>query len=280
VVLAPGERLEEETSYLPILVRMRNARCMSAKTLSGRACLIGYIKFFNPSFGSKGRDLVTLTGESHSEIMIPNVACDEYWWTGIAVMNTGYNDSEILCLAYDDNGSLLGTAEYLLSPKENLVQLAPDLFPGTPAGYIASTKSIKISSQNGEPLCGLILYGSKDNNSLGGMPVVTPRELPIFLPHIASTDGWWTGIGLANASTETASILFSLLDEDNNILDQRDLSLTGNAQLSTTICNLFPDSYYKGARFLKIDSVDNPLVGAIYLMGTHDGLRLMGDRIR
>lgn len=275
VGLAPGERFEEETAYLPILAY--DARCMTAETLSNRASLLGYIKFLNPSLGSKGRALVPLTGNIDPALVIPHVAFDDNWWTGVVVMNAGYDDSEVLFLAYDHSGNLLASSERLLRPGENLIQFASDLFSNTPETLIAS---IRISSRAGQPLCGLVLYGSKDNNSLAGMPLSAPRELPVYLPHIASTDGWWTGIGLVNSSAGTASIYFSLLDEDGNIVAEKNRSLDENAHMAVTIKDFFKDFTHEDARCLKIDSMGSRLVGGMYLIGTDDGLRVMGDNIK
>jgi len=272
LTLAPGERREEETAYTPILVK--GARCMSAETLSHRASLLGYIKFLSPSSGSRGRALVRLKDGGDSDLVVPHVASGNDWWTGLALMNTGYDDSEILFTAYDDNGTLAASSVYLLRPKENLVKTAPDLFPGTPAESIAS---IRISSQGGEALCGLILYGTSSYNCLAGMPMTAPREFPLYLSHFASSDGWWTGIGLVNSGNETTSLSFSLFDEQNHILAERYWSLDGNARLAITIRDLFADLDYEGARFLKIDSMERQSVSAIYIMGTDDGQRIMGD---
>jgi len=273
LTLAPGERREEETAYVPILVN--GARCMSAETLSNRASLLGYIKFLSPSFGSRGRALVRLAGGGgDSELVVPHVASGNDWWTGLAVMNTGYDDSETLFTAYDDNGNLVANSVYALRPNENLIKMATDLFPGTPAGSIAS---IRIFSQGGEALSGLILYGTSSYDCLAGMPMTAPREFPLYLSHIASSEGWWTGIGIVNSGIETASLSFSLFDEQSHILAERYWSLDGNARLAVTIRDLFADLDYEGARFLKIDSMERQPVSAIYIMGTDDGQRIMGD---
>lgn len=275
VVLAPGERFEEDTSYQPIL--SNGSRCMTAETLSNRASLLGYIKILNPSIGAKGRALVPLTGNTGPELVIPHMAIDDNWWTGVVVMNAGYDDSGVVFLAYDDNGNLLASSEHLLRPGENLLQFASDLFSDTPAKHIAS---IRISSVAGQPLYGLVLYGSKDNNRLAGMPLSAPREFPVYLPHIASSNGWWAGIGLVNSSAETAAINFLLLDEDGNIVAEEDRALNENAHMAVTIKDLFKNFNLEDARCLKIDAIGNQVVSGIYLMGSDDGLNLMGDIIR
>jgi hypothetical protein len=275
VTLAPGRRLREETAYMTVLPQ--GARSMGARTLSGRDSLLGYIEFWSPSIGAKGRALVSLGGGESSELVIPHVASDKIWWTGAALMNRGSGDAQVLCRAYDGNGRLLNTSEYLLAPKENLVRYASDLVPGVPPGSIAS---VRVSSRGGEPLCGLILYGSRDHVRLAGMSMSPPRELPVHLPHMASSDGWWSGIGFVNAGSEAASFSISLLDETQRILAETHRTLTGNARLAVTMRDLFPHFVHGDARYLKIDSMDETLVNGIYLIGSEDGLRVMGDILK
>jgi hypothetical protein len=274
IELAPGQKVEADASYLGIIKTGRG--CMSASTESGRDSLAGYIKFCNPSNGSKGRALVPLTMIERSPALIaPHIASDGYWWTGIAVMNTGNSDSTVAISACDKEGNQIGYLEQLLRAKQNFVRMASDIFPEVPAEDIAS---IKFSSGDGQPLCGLLLYGSSDELQLAGLPLLPSIVSPVYLPHLACFEPWWTGVGLMNAGDAPADVHFSLFDRDGDILGSTMRPLNPAQRLAITIKDLFEDNISQAARYLKIES-PQPLSG-IYLIGTNDGLRLMGDVIR
>ena len=275
IELAPGQKVEEDASYLGII--KTDSRCMSASTESGRDSLAGYIKFRNPSSGSKGRALVPLTMIERSPALIaPHIASDGYWWTGIAVMNAGNSDSTVTISACDKEGNQIGCLEQSLRAKQNFVRMASNIFPGAPAEDIAS---MKFFSGDGQPLCGLLLYGTSDELQLAGLPLLPSIVSPVHLPHLACFEPWWTGVGLMNAGDAPADVQFSLFDKDGDILESTMRSLNPAQRLAITIRDLFgADNISQAARYLKIES-SQPLSG-IYLIGTNDGFRLMGDVIR
>lgn len=279
IELAPGQKIESDTAYISIL---SNARSMSASTKSGRDSLIGYTKFLNPSSGSKGRALVPLTMKEKAPMLVaPHIASDGYWWTGIAVMNTGNSDSTVAISACDKEGKQIGYLEQSLRAKQNFVRMASDIFPEdeVPAADIAS---MKFFSGDGQSLCGLLLYGTSDGLQLAGLPLLPSTVSPVYLSHLACFEPWWTGVGLMNAGDAPADVQFSLFDKDGGILGSTTCPLKPAQRLAVTIRDLFgadtEDNIFQAARYLKIES-PQPLNG-IYLIGTNDGLRLMGDVIR
>lgn len=275
IQLAPGQRVENDTSYIGIL--KSEARSMSASTVSSRDCLIGYIKFLNPSFASEGRALVPLAVEGDTELVVPHIASGGYWWTGIAVMNTGDDDSIVTFSAYDMEGNQIGVAEHLMKAKQNLVHEASNIFPGLLAGDIAS---MRIVSQNSQPLSGFLVYGSTDGLQLAGIPIRSAVLSPAYLSHLACIEPWWTGIGLMNVSDAPADISFSLFNGDGDFLSVQTHSLNPNQRLASTIKGLFGADISESARYLKIESDAGQPVSGIYLIGSSDGFRLMGDGIR
>ena len=275
IQLAPGQRVENNTSYIGIL--KLDARSMGASTKSGRNCLAGYIKFLNPSSASKGRALVPLAMEGDTELVAPHIASGGYWWTGIAVMNTGDDDSIVTFSAYDMEGNRIGTAEHFMKAKQNLVQEASNIFPGLPAGDIASMRAV---SQNGRSLSGFLLYGSTDGLQLAGIPIRSAALSPVYLSHLACIEPWWTGIGFMNVSDVPADISFSLFNGNGDFLSARTHRLNPNQRLASTIKGLFGADISESARYLKIESDAGQPVSGIYLIGSSDGFRLMGAGIR
>ena len=274
IQLAPGQRVENDASYIGIL--KSDARSMSASAISGRDSLAGYIKFLNPSFASEGRALVPLAMEKNAELVVPHIASGGYWWTGIAVMNTGDDDSTVTFSAYDMEGNRIGAAEHFMKAKQNLVREASNIFPGLPAGEIAS---MRVVSQNGQPLSGFLLYGSTDGLQLAGIPICSAVLSPVYLSHLAVIEPWWTGIGLMNVGDAPADITLTLFSSDGDFLGAKTYPLNPNQRLASTMKELFGADIFESARYLKIESDGGQPVSGIYLIGTSDGLRLMGDGI-
>jgi hypothetical protein len=275
IQLTPGQKEEDDTSYIGIL--KLDARSMGASTVSGRDCLAGYIKFLNPSSASKGRALVPLAMEKDTELVAPHIASGGYWWTGIAVMNTGDDDSIVTFSAYNMEGNRIGVAEHFMKAKQNLVQEASNIFSGLPAGDIASMRAV---SQNGRSLSGFLLYGSTDGLQLAGIPIRSAALSPVYLSHLASIEPWWTGIGFMNVSDVPADISFSLFNGNGDFLSARTHRLNPNQRLASTIKGLFGADMSESARYLKIESDAGQPVSGIYLIGSSDGFRLMGAGIR
>lgn len=274
IELAPGEKVENDTFYIGILTT--DARSMSASTMSNRDSLVGYIKFLNPSFGSRARAIVPLATEGDTELVVPHIASGGNWWTGIALMNTGNGDSTVTFSVYDVEGNQIGAVEHILKAKQNLVREASNIFAGSVAGEIAS---MKVVSQNSQPLCGLLLYGSTQELQLAGLPIRPAAASPLYLSHLACFDPWWTGIGLMNASEVPADISFSLFNGKGDFLGVRTHHLNPNQRLASTVKGLFGDDISQTAMYLKIESAGGQPVSGIYLIGSSDGFRLMGDVI-
>lgn len=275
IELEPGAKFENDTYYMGILGR--DARCVSAATKSGRSSLMGYITFMNPSFASRGRDVVPLQSMAGSNLLIPHVASDEHWRTGIAVMNIGREDSPTIFVAYDAAGNWLATSESLLKVRQNLVRDIPGLFPVIAADRVAS---VKVASTNDQPLTGFVLYESSDRIRLASIPLRPPSTDSIILPHIACADGWWTGIGVTNAGSAGSEVAISIFDENGNKVAERRRFLYPNQRLCHTVRDLFDTDMASltKARYLKIQSDSGQPLSGIYLMGRNGG-QMMGGSI-
>ncbi|MBN2539850.1 MAG: hypothetical protein JXB09_07360, partial [Deltaproteobacteria bacterium] len=101
----------------------------------------------------------------------------------------------------------------------------------------------------------------------------------LYLPHLACSDTWWTGIGLLNPNDAGTDIAFSLFDQQRNLLSSKDRYLEANQRMASTVRNLFGDDLTPAAKYLKIESSDGYPVSGIYLFGSCNGFLLMGDAI-
>jgi hypothetical protein len=274
ITLKAGQKIEDRTGGMDIL--KSGARSMSATAKSGTNSLIGYIKFYNPSYLSTGKALIPLDSEWATELVIPHVASNNYWQTGIAIMNTGNLASRVTFSGYDEDGNLLGVWEDVIKAKQNVVGIPAYFFPSVQAEEIAS---IRIVSHYGEPLCGLLLYASTNGFQLAGMPIRAASASIGYVPYIAGQESWGTGIGLINAGDAETDILCSLFSPEGDLLASNSLYMAPNQKLCSTIRGLFGGTASESAGYARIESAGSPISG-IYLTGSIDGHKLMGDTMQ
>ena len=271
ILLARGRKIEYDAAYTPVLSR---ARTMRVSTESGRQSLIGYLKLYNSS--STGRCLVPVPGKVGAALVVPHVASGDYWTTDIAVMNVGDFDSDVSFRAYNAAGDRIGIVEHRLAAKQNLAMEASELFSDVVAKEIAS---VRIESGGEQPLCGVLLYGSRNGFQLAGMPLHAGGSSTLCLPHLACSAPWWTGIGLLNPNDAGTDISFSIFDNQRTLLSLKNRYLEANQHMAITMRNLFGDDLTMSAKYLKIETSDDQVVSGIYLFGSCNGLLLMGDAI-
>ena len=273
ITLKAGEKIEDSTGSIEIL--RSGARSMSATAGSGTNSLIGYIKFYNPFYLSPGKALISLDSEQTTELVIPHIASNNRWQTGIAVMNTGDRASSVTFSAYDEDGNLLGVWEDVIRAKQNVVGIPAYFFPSVQSEEIAS---IRIVSRDEQPLCGLVLYASRNGWQLAGMPIRAASASIEYIPYIADQESWGTGIGLINAGDMETDILCSLFSPEGDLLASKNMYMAPNQRLCSTIRNLF-GGIFESAGYVSVESTGSPISG-IYLTGSIDGYKLMGGTMR
>ncbi len=266
---APGQKWEKDSSVFGIM--LSGAESVSAETVSGRNSLTGYIIY---SYSSKGKAIVTLKKETGTEMILPHIASDGYWWTEIAFMNIGEEDSNINCFAYDIQGNLIGTAEYVLKPKQNFVREAANIFSDVSAKDIVS---MRIVSQNNQELYGLLLYGTDKNLQMAGLQIHPSYSSQFYLPHVPCIETWWTGIGIMNTGDTEADISFTLFKENGNILGIKTAHLNPNQRWAGFVTDLFEKDTAISGKYMEIKSANGEPISGVYVIGTSDGKRLMGD---
>ncbi len=257
---------------------LTNAASMSATVDSRRTCLLGYMEYTNYSSSVQGCDVIpAASGQDRGELLIAPVgSLNGNWHSGVAVMNTGYETSEVFFSAMDSLGETVQTVSRVLKPNQKWVKVLGALFPGA---VVENMASIRIESQNGQPLTGLVLYISGSGRQLAGIPLLPSSEEVLYVPHIASNNGWWTGLGLINAGKEEEWISFFLYDDNGTLLDTVEKGLFPGEQFNSSVRNLFNPDMVDSPGYIEITGSGNcPLSGA-YLIGTQDGYKLMGDAL-
>ena len=276
VTLGPGQKLESNTKDLWVLPNSPvRGNTMTAVTTSGRPSLLGYMKLSYESSSTGDTALVPLGREgAGTRLFAPQVACNAYWRTKLLVMNSGAGDTRAVFRAYRADGWLLGEAGCLLKPGQNLVRDVPDIFPGVLPGEIAS---LEVTSREGEPLTGCVLFSTNTGGQLAGVPLRVPATGPVLhLPHVASLGPWGTGVAVLNPSDGATDVTMTLHDAGGAPLGAWTGRLNPRERIAGTLKNLFGAALAEEARYVRISSGDTPLCG-LYLIATGDGTRLMGD---
>jgi hypothetical protein len=106
-------------------------------------------------------------GDIHSELVLPHIASNEYWWTAVNLFNPGEEAAIYRILPYDYQGRLM--TSYLLEnqhldPEQKSVFMISELF----GPEISEISFIKIQVQSGPGLAGVYAYGNMDCTMLSG----------------------------------------------------------------------------------------------------------------
>jgi len=270
VELLPGQKIESSTHVFGN-VPTWDTMSITASSESGNTSLTGYVGLSNPS----GQRAVSSLGQSGDVLLVPHIAEKGYWRTEINLMNTGAEDSTVVFSGYDSEAALIGTSEIILKAKQSLALDMSDMFPGISAEKIASARIVSLNHQS---LNGMLMYETTQNRFVA-IPLSPSGASTLYMPHIACSEIWWTGIGIMNAGNKTADISFSLYAVDGRLAGNAVRKLKPNQRLASTVRELFESESLASGRYMKIASSEGQPVVGVYLIGTVDGRRMMGDRL-
>jgi len=110
------------------------------------------------------------------------------------------------------------------------------------------------------------------------MALLPPHAGEFRLAHVPAVDGWWTGLGLMNTGKSACTVQFTLRDESGKI-EQVTRRLESMQKIAVTAQDLFGAEELTASRVLTFEATNGNALTGIYLIGTNDGLSLMGDFI-
>jgi hypothetical protein len=145
----------------------------------------GYTKFSHQTNGYRVA-VPAVTEVNNGPIYISHIASDTDWWTGISLVNT---TTETRNLTIQFNNGSSKTVEMDAGTHE--VFSIAQLF-----GNIPQTDIHSAIITNADGIIGLELFGTTGSPplQLSGILLKDKLTTTIIYPHIASDDGWWTGI--------------------------------------------------------------------------------------
>ena len=216
----------------------------------------GYTKFYIKEHYRVAVPVVTTINQG--DIFISHIASNANWWTGISLVNTT-TASKILALEFD-NGV---TRTITLAAKEHKVVLMADLLQR------GATEAHSAILRKATGIVGLELFGSGD--LLSGILLKDQTATEIYYPHVASDNGWWTGIVAHNPLAGNVDLTITPYDIDGNPQATQEISLSGTSNRVDTASDF---EFSSETAWFKISS-SGPITG-FELFGTSDSTRLAG----
>ncbi|MBN1830380.1 MAG: hypothetical protein JW884_14715 [Deltaproteobacteria bacterium] len=273
--LNAGQKMEFQT---PTSLLPSAARSLSIAVAGGKAAIIGYMKCILPWVMPRGEAFIALSSNGYREkLIVPHVASNDEWKTGMALMNVGESATIGNIDAYDASGAFIARVPVELAPKQNFAAEISTIFTGVLPEIIAS---LKIASTGGSPLCGFIKYISTDGYQLEGMQIKGPDGSKLRLPLVAETDSWNTGIAVMNAGAVPDNIVLKLFDSEGSEICSRERTLNPNARMAETTDALFDGCLLDGPSYMTAESsLGNPLSG-LFLMNSDECRWLLGDSLQ
>lgn len=271
IELGPGEKVEYNTSYIWSMPSETMGMMLAA--VSGRSCLIGYLVYAN-RMNCKAMIPMSVCQTTENTLVLPHVASNNTWWTGLAVMNTGKPPENVTTTCFNQKGKILSVDSRKLNYRQTFAASVKELFPSVPETEIAS---LMIESENPGVLSGLVLFGVMDMNRLAGFPLRPAEDFSLCLPYIADNNDWWTGIGLVNVSEKDSDVHFELYNKNGDMAASNIYQLSSRQHLALTITDIFKGSILADAGYLKIYSDTLSPLSGLYVIGDNSGGQLMGD---
>jgi hypothetical protein len=147
------------------------------------AFLVGSVSFGDPA-GTTFLSALPLVGDPQTDIVYSQVAVNDLFFTGAAVINTSTNNSTVTVWVYETGGKLLGVATRPVKAGAREQFVLTELIPGlgnVNAGYFRLRTDQSMSS--------FAVFGTQSLSALSAVPsqVVAPAPLPPFYPRFTSS---------------------------------------------------------------------------------------------
>jgi len=226
------------------------------------------------AFGTRDEQtLVTIPifSTGATDLIFPYVVALHPWYTGITLINTGSQPTQVTLHAYSEAGVLLEsfTPADPIPPLGKYVRLVEFIFPTADPAQI---RSIHVESDN--PLIGFELFGNWDWWGLAGLPAFSPTTqlfkyvrgkgkngaYTIYYNEIPDSGFYYTGVTFSNLGSQATSVHVELYDEIGTKLEEADWPVGVKEQITREIWFLFQGQEVPGAAYLEAGS-DEKLMG-------------------
>ena len=190
------------------------------------------------------------------DLLCAHVANTDAWMTRISVINIGSADNAVIFFAYNAGGTLLETV--------TLPSLAPSACFEADVAEIFSagtfTQDIWVKVASGSDLKGVLVFGTRDNQTLVTIPMFSRGATDLIFPYVYTSDIYYTGLTLINTGADTATPTLLAFSETGEYLTSTTLAIPPNGKYVRLIESIFNFADPGRIRFIKVDSA-KPLIG-------------------
>ncbi len=198
---------------------------------------------------------VGIDGETANQIIFSHIAADIVtFWTGVVLINTSGQESEVTIESFDSTGAGTVIVEnFGPFEKRSYLVTGDQLAFGTDSSWVRATSNA--------PLVGYELFGTYDDRFAGFEGV---RELSedLFFPHLEQTvtTGGWTGLAAVNPGSIQANLTIEVYSRLGVLKDTLSSQLGAKQKLVALVSTLFPNTSFERGDWVLMHS-DQPIAG-------------------
>jgi hypothetical protein len=202
------------------------------------------------------------TVHSGSVLYVPHIASDDYWATGIGLVNTTAA-AKSLTIHFQDGS----TASIDLPANGQRFFTIRDLFGGLAQPDIHSAYI-----ENASGIVGLELFSGTSGEELDGVLLDSALSETLYFPHSVNDSYWWTGFVAYNPLDTAAELTIEPYDASGNPLTRSTRQVVAKGEFVTTTGDL-----PAGTAWFKVSAAD-PICG-FELFGNQDGSQVAGYNV-
>ena len=236
VNLAPNASLSDRVKNILDIQGPGSILIQSDQPLIGQETFTSLVE--GNSYGNMASLL--LSQENDTTIYFPHIASNNNWATGLAFCNPNDLDTIVNLEMRDISGVRKGEAQvHVPAYSQAPAKLAKDLFgDGSPLGF-----SGYVRAESEQPINGLEIFINSPKG-IAGLSAIPHKKLSknLYFPHFASSNMWWSGIGICSPNNQQALLNFKAYDPQGNLKSTAQKTVGANAQLTPELIkNLFSD---------------------------------------
>ena len=162
--------------------------------------------------------------------IVPHVARQGYWITGLTLINPADEQNRVLLHPALAGADATGDHQIVLGPREKRSLEIQDLF-AKPAGDPLYHSIVEVLSQF--PLVGYYTYRVPGRTDYAAYPLLDESDFKsaLHLPHGTVNNAWWTGVVVCNPLTVAQTVRVEPYGQDGRLMEglARNLDLNAGA---------------------------------------------------
>ncbi|MCP4112419.1 MAG: hypothetical protein GY749_43990 [Desulfobacteraceae bacterium] len=178
------------------------------------------------------------------------------WDTKVTILNTGGEDQNLRLNLFDTQGKKVSEKEFLLAPK-NLETIS---FANLFSQHKGATAKI-INLQGSAVPYGFFSY--EQTGGLVNLPLDDKTSDTLFIPHVAVSEGWWTGVAISKPnSADSAQIIMKAYTSQGVPVGEKEFNIDPGQNKVDLIQKYWEDNMPENTAWIEL-SADNPVKGYV-----------------